>query len=232
MADSNPADEERTEDGGDDEAESLRLALAMQEEELQQQFALQRPDFEADESLDDETRQTLELAWRMQMEEQERMQEQVAAAERLADEPEDHDSIALAIRLQQEDDESALRSAIGGVEGEDGEPVSPSQYTYEQLMRLQDTVGMVSKGASADAIQALRTLTVKEARADSSIILSHKVGALRLRLRGLCLRRLHCLPAARRAPHALGLLAVVTVGFPRPSCARARCVAPTTAVLT
>ena len=87
-------------DAENEDDASLRLALEMQQEEeraMQQQFALQRPNFD-DQDLDDETRQTLELAWRMQMEEQQRMQEQADAAERLAGEPEDQDSIALAIQ--------------------------------------------------------------------------------------------------------------------------------------
>ena len=56
-----------------------------------------------------------------------RNQEQVAAAERLEGQADDEASIALAIRLQQEDDESALRNALGVT---DGEPGSPSEYTY------------------------------------------------------------------------------------------------------
>jgi hypothetical protein len=159
----------------DDElSPSVRLALELQQEEMGE---MQRPDF-SDPDLDDETRQTLELAWRLQEEERLRIQEQNDAAERLQGEPEDEESIALAIRLQQEDDESALRDALGVAEGE--EPVSPSQYSYEQLMRLQETVGMVSKGASAEDIIALRTVTVQAARADSTIILGEQCSICRM----------------------------------------------------
>ena len=70
-----------------------------------------------------------------------------------------------------------LRNAIGVQDGED-DPGSPSEYTYEQLMRLQETVGMVSKGASTTTIEALRTLTVEQARADSSVVLGEQVRAV------------------------------------------------------
>ena len=128
--------------------ESLRLAMQLEQEEL---AALAPASIsEADlAGLDDETRQSIELAMRLEQEERQRMQEQAAAAERFQGEPEDEDSLALAIRLQQEDDEAALRNAIGG-EGDD-DPGSPSQYSYEQLMRLQDAVGVVSKASQCNA---------------------------------------------------------------------------------
>jgi hypothetical protein len=143
---------------------SIRLAMELERQELQhlQPTALSE-DMLA--GLDDETRQSIELVMRLEEEERARVREQAAAAERLQDEPEDEDSIALAMRLQQEDDEAALSNALGVGEDEAG---SPSQYSYEQLMRLQDTVGMVSRGASAEDITALRTLTVAQARLDGS----------------------------------------------------------------
>ena len=169
-----PAEVEAAVTDDEDMSPSIQLAIKMQEEEMAASMqAMQQPDFGDD--LDDETRQSLELAWRLQEEERTRLQEQADAEERLQNEPEDAESIALAIRLQQEDDETALRNALG-VQGDDGEPVSPSQYSYEQLMRLQDTVGMVSKGASSDDISALtRTLTVADSRTDSSVILGEQV---------------------------------------------------------
>ena len=103
------------------------------------------------------------------------MQEHAAAAERLQNEPEDAESIALAIRLQQEDDEQALRNALGVMGGDGSEPGSPSQYSYEQLMRLSETVGEVSRGASEDDINKLRTMTYEEACKDSTIILGEQV---------------------------------------------------------
>ena len=158
----------------DPDAESLRLAQQLEDEEF---AAYREPALGFSEAelaeMDDETRQSIELAMRLQEEERLRIQEQQAAAERLEGQADDEESIALAIRLQQEDDESALRNALGVT---DGEPGSPSEYTYEQLMRLQDTVGMVSRGASQDDISALRTLTVEEARRPgSNIVLGEQV---------------------------------------------------------
>ena len=96
-------------------------------------------------------------------------------AARLQHEPEDADSIALAIRLQQEDDEQALRDALGVQEGEEEDPGSPSQYSYEQLMRLSQTVGEVSKGASAEQITGLPIMTYAEAQKDSRVLLGEQV---------------------------------------------------------
>ena len=183
------------------ENESLRLCLALQQEELaasmaqaQQNGSDARPSAadgagsasadggEADQ-LDEETRATLELARRLQEEERLYLAEQQAAHERLAGEAEDEDSLALAIRLQQEDDEQALRDALGlqGGEGDDDDPGSPSQYSYEQLMRLGETVGEVSRGASGDQIESLRTLTVAEAQAEGSgVILGEQCSICRM----------------------------------------------------
>ena len=112
------------------------------------------------------------------------MQEQQAAAERLAQEPEDAESIALAIRLQQEDDEAALRNALGvlpNASGDDGdEPGSPSQYSYEQLMMLGETVGEVSRGAKQDDITRLRVLTHHKCVADSTVILGEQCSICRM----------------------------------------------------
>lgn len=168
----------------------MRLAFQLQSEELgelQQPMAL-----ELGSDMDEETKQSLELAWRLQEEERLRLQEQHEANERLQNEPEDAESLALAIRLQQEDDESALRDALGVQEGET-DPGSPSQYSYEQLMRLQDTVGMVSKGASEDSINALTKLTVAEARRDCSVVLGDQCSICRMEFESDdVLRRLPC----------------------------------------
>ena len=155
------------------------------------------------EDMDDATRESFELAWRLQAEEDARVAEQQAAATRLQDEPEDAESLALAIRLQQEDDEQALRNAMGETEEEGGD-LSPSQYSYEQLMRLGQTIGEVSRGASAEHICALRCMGYEEARKDSSIILGEQV---RMRERAPPL----AWPAARPPPFAASLPRCLTL---------------------
>ncbi|EOD34657.1 hypothetical protein EMIHUDRAFT_111195 [Emiliania huxleyi CCMP1516] len=103
--------------------------------------------------------------------------------------------------ILQEDDE-ALRAALGPAgaallanegEGDDEREgaVSPSQYSYETLVRLgaspphtlppyhtphspSEALGEVSRGASANAVGSLRTLSLCEARADSGVRLGEK----------------------------------------------------------
>ena len=130
--------------------------------------------------MDEETKASFELAWRLQEEEDAWVLELHAAHARAAPAaaaqgPEDAESIALAIRLQQEDDEQALRDALGVQEGEEEDPGSPSQYSYEQLMRLSQTVGEVSKGASAEQITGLPIMTYAEAQKDSRVLLGEQV---------------------------------------------------------
>ena len=180
--------------------------MQLQHEDLGGMFGgMQQPSFD-DADLDEDTRESLRLAWQLQEEERTRVAEQRAAEERLQNEPEDAESIALAIRLQQEDDEQALRNALG-VNGTDSEPGSPSSYSYEQLMRLGQTIGEVSKGASEDQINALRTITFAEAQKDSSIILGEQARATRwipfrwLNARAACLRT-PCLGRRCAVPHA------------------------------
>lgn len=171
--------------------ESLRLCMELQQQEMAQQQQLFGGAADAGglagidmSGLDDETKASLELAMRLENEERQRMQEQQAAAERLAQEPEDAESIALAIRLQQEDDEAALRNALGvlpNASGDDGdEPGSPSQYSYEQLMMLGETVGEVSRGAKQDDITRLRVLTHHKCVADSTVILGEQCSICRM----------------------------------------------------
>ena len=93
------------------------------------------------------------------------MNQQRAGAQRIDEIPEDAESIALALQLQQEDDDNTLRNAIG-VQEEGAEGMSPSMLTYEQLLALGETMGAVSKGAKGADIAALDTVTVGAARAD------------------------------------------------------------------
>jgi len=122
----------------------------------------------------DPDHESLLLALQLQAEEEARVAEQTAAMERLQNEPEDAESLALAIRLQQEDDEQALRDALGVQGDDDDEPGSPSQFSYEQLMTLGQRIGEVSKGASNEAIEALRTMSYEEACEDSTVIVGVK----------------------------------------------------------
>ena len=128
-------------------------------------------------SPEDEEAASLELAMRLQLEEEAWMAQQQAgmaqqqAMEETADE--DEESLALAIRLQQEDDDEQLRLALGVQNDERG---SPGSYSYEQLMNLTETVGTVSRGASDESIGALPTVTFK--CCDSSVNMGTKVCAL------------------------------------------------------
>ena len=85
----------------DPDAESLRLAQQLEDEEF---AAYREPALGFSEAelaeMDDETRQSIELAMRLQEEERLRIQEQQAAAERLEGQADDEESIALAIRLR------------------------------------------------------------------------------------------------------------------------------------
>ena len=100
---------------------------------------------------DDATKQTMQLVWQLQQQEF-AFAEHAAALEQEGgggarhddDEVDDEESLALAIRLQQEDDEAQLRSVLGAREGETG---SPSAMSFEQLLRLGEAVGEVREKA-------------------------------------------------------------------------------------
>ena len=144
-------------------------------------------------AMDPENAESLAMALRLQAEDEARIAEQEAAAMRLQDEPEDAESVALAMRLQQEADDQAVRDALGVLPGEDGESGSPGQYSYEQLMQLGQTIGEVSRGASSDAIESLRTMSFEEARADRSVILGEQCSICRMEFEpGDVLRVLRC----------------------------------------
>lgn len=126
---------------------------------------------------EDEDAESLALALRLQEEDRaymsQVMEHSAAAAATPEQNTEDAESLALAMRLQQEDDDAALRGVLGIADGED--PESPSNYSYEQLLRLNETVGEVSKGASSDVIEALPCVCVAAAKADSTIMLGEQV---------------------------------------------------------
>jgi len=150
---------------------------------------------ESPEAMGDDTA-TLELVWRLQREEDARFAEREAADARFGGESpgggdahgalseEEAESLALAIRLQQEEDDAALRAVLGPAavldqETRDGAS-SPSQYSYETLMRLGEALGEVSKGASAVAIASLRTVRVCAGRADASILIGEQCSICRM----------------------------------------------------
>ena len=85
------------------------------------------------------------------------------------EEEDDYDeSLALAWRLQQEDDDRALLMAMnGGIEPPEGateRSLSPSQMTYDQLLQLGENVGKVSKGTDQAQWDDLPTCTYGEAK--------------------------------------------------------------------
>ena len=85
------------------------------------------------------------------------------------EEEDDYDeSLALAWRLQQEDDDRALLMAMnGGIEPPEGateRSLSPSQMTYDQLLQLGENVGKVSKGTDQKQLDDLPTCTYGEAK--------------------------------------------------------------------
>lgn len=144
---------------------------------------LAQPDFDAADDVDEETRKTIELAMRLEEEEHARVAEHQAAMAHFAehDEEDDAETLALAIRLQQEDDEQALRDALGVLGGgDDDQPGSPSTYSYEQLMRLTETVGTVSRGATSEAIGALRTMRFDAAQADPGVHVGEQCAICRM----------------------------------------------------
>lgn len=96
------------------------------------------------------------------------------AQDRQEQSPEDEESLALAIRLQQEEDDAQLRATLGLGDG-DEVPGSPSNYTHEQLLRLSETVGTVSRGASREAIDAFRRFSVADSLTVSGALIGEQV---------------------------------------------------------
>ncbi|KAH8066960.1 ubiquitin-protein transferase [Aureococcus anophagefferens] len=152
----------------DEEEESLRLALQMQEEEARAAERTTPADpnlgTPGGESAGDED---------VEDDDDDDDDEDDARSEDEDDEEID-ESLALAWRLQQEDDDRALLMALnGGREppaGVTARNVSPSQMTYDQLMELGDNIGKVSKGAASSAVDALPTCKYCDAADHGAIV--------------------------------------------------------------
>lgn len=106
--------------------------------------------------------ESLQLALRLQAEDElaHGYDDEAAGAEQ--NDPELEASLALAMQLQQQDDAAQLRAVLMGMGGaggggDDGDPraLSPSQLDYEQLIRLGENVGSVSRGASQESVDEL-----------------------------------------------------------------------------
>jgi len=133
----------------------------------------------------DEDAQSLALALRLQAEEESRYGAYDEDEGREPDDPELDASLRLAMQLQQEDDDAQLRAALLGVAGasapDDGRPLSPSQLDYEQLIRLGENVGHVSRGASQESVDSLLVLTHAECvRRGGDVILGEECSICRM----------------------------------------------------
>ena len=171
----------------DEEEESLRLALQMQEEEerymaSQREGAQRLARLEAQRAAERTTPADPNLGTPggesagdedVEDDDEEDDDEDDARSEDEDDEEID-ESLALAWRLQQEDDDRALLMALnGGREppaGVTARNVSPSQMTYDQLMELGDNIGKVSKGAASSAVDALPTCKYCDAADHGAIV--------------------------------------------------------------
>ncbi|KAJ1450762.1 hypothetical protein M885DRAFT_531411 [Pelagophyceae sp. CCMP2097] len=90
------------------------------------------------------------------------------------DEEEVDESLALAWRLQQEDDDQALLMALNGGAGTPTgvtfRNVSPSQMSFDQLTELGNHIGVVSKGTSHTFLEGLPTVAFKDVSATDAIV--------------------------------------------------------------
>lgn len=169
------------------EKESLRVALELQREEewymaAQREGAARLAELEATREDDDD----------------EGVEEEEEEEEEEIDE-----SLALAWRLQQEEDDRALFIALNG--GQEPPPgmlprnVSPSQMTFDELTQLGENIGKVSKGTSKSAIDDLPTCTFRVASSDPNVIVGDQCAICRLEYQADDILRI--LPC-RHAEHA------------------------------
>jgi E3 ubiquitin-protein ligase BIG BROTHER-like protein len=159
----------------------------------------------AEASPEDE-KNSLALAMRLQAEEEEgyAFEENDDDESAEPNDPELEASLALAMQLQQQDDAAQLAAALAGagvvVDG-GMRALSPSQLDYEQLIRLQENVGHVSRGASQDAVDELPVRTHAECcKPHSGVILGDECAICRMPFEAEEeLRVLHCRHAEHKA---------------------------------
>ncbi|KAJ1633740.1 hypothetical protein T492DRAFT_978431 [Pavlovales sp. CCMP2436] len=137
----------------------------------------------------DDDDDSLQLALRLQAEEEGLLYDDGAAeSEKEANDPELEASLALAMQLQQQDDANQLRAALVGMgaiaadaDEEDARSFSPSQLDYEQLTRLGENVGHVSRGASQESVEELPVRTHAQCAAPhSNVILGAECAICRM----------------------------------------------------
>lgn len=117
---------------------------------------------------------SLRLALELQRQEEQYMAAQREGEARLAElDDEEDESLVLAWRLQQEEDDRALFLALNGgrevPEGALPRNVSPSQMTYDELTALGENLGTVSKGTSRAAIDQLPTMSYEAAKKNAIV---------------------------------------------------------------
>ena len=144
----------------------MRLALALQQEEVR--YAEEQREGEArlarkKKKKSEDGKNFVDEQPEIADDESEEAQDEDDDEEGDSEDSEIDESLALAWRLQQEDDDRALYMALhGGREPPAGalpRNVSPSQMTYEELNDLGDRLGKVSKGTTREATDTLPTYT-------------------------------------------------------------------------
>ncbi|KAG8467665.1 hypothetical protein KFE25_006717 [Diacronema lutheri] len=122
--------------------------------------------------------ESLKLALQLQAEEDEQHVDDSDGDAADDNDPELEATLALAMQLQQQDDAAQLHAALmgnladGGVNaGVNLRALSPSQLDYEQLIRLGENVGHVSRGASQESVDELPVRSHAECCAPHSDVL-------------------------------------------------------------